>query len=211
MQRHEKRETCSILKDWSLPAAGSRTEQASALTRTWESSMPASREDLMSFFGDLDIEVTTVDHEPVFTVAESGDLHERIPGGHTKNLFVKDKKGRLFLIVALHDAQIDLKKIHQIIGAQGRVSFGNADLLMEVLGVEPGSVTPFSLINDRDAQRVTPVFDAAMMQHNVLNFHPLKNDATTSIQADGLMKFAGACGHSARVLAVSEEAVAAGL
>ncbi|WP_299818414.1 prolyl-tRNA synthetase associated domain-containing protein [uncultured Roseibium sp.] len=173
--------------------------------------MPASREDLMSFFGDLDIEVTTVDHEPVFTVAESGDLHERIPGGHTKNLFVKDKKGRLFLIVALHDAQIDLKKIHQIIGAQGRVSFGNADLLMEVLGVEPGSVTPFSLINDRDAQRVTPVFDAAMMQHNVLNFHPLKNDATTSIQADDLMKFAGACGHSARVLAVSEEAVAAGL
>ncbi|PVB61250.1 prolyl-tRNA synthetase associated domain-containing protein [Labrenzia sp. 011] len=173
--------------------------------------MPASRDDLMAFLKTLDIDVTTVDHEPVFTVAESGGLHERIPGGHTKNLFVKDKKGRLFLVVALHDAQIDLKKIHQTIGAQGRVSFGNADLLMEVLGVEPGSVTPFSLINDREAQRVTPVFDAAMMQHNVLNFHPLKNDATTSIRADDLMKFAGACGHSARILAVSDEAVAAGL
>ncbi|KZM50986.1 prolyl-tRNA synthetase associated domain-containing protein [Labrenzia sp. OB1] len=172
--------------------------------------MPASREDLMNFFGELDIDVTTVDHDPVFTVAESGDLHERIPGGHTKNLFVKDKKGRLFLIVALHDAQIDLKKIHQIIDARGRVSFGNADLLMEVLGVEPGSVTPFSLINDRDAQRVTPVFDAAMMQHNVLNFHPLRNNATTSLQADDLMKFADACGHSVRVLAVSEEAAEAG-
>ncbi|MCX2725067.1 prolyl-tRNA synthetase associated domain-containing protein [Roseibium salinum] len=172
--------------------------------------MPASRDDLMAFFKDLDIETTTFDHEPVFTVAQSGDLHERIPGGHTKNLFVKDKKGRLFLIVALHDAEIDLKKVHQVIGAQGRVSFGNADLLMEVLGVEPGSVTPFSLINDRDAQRVTPVFDAAMMRHDVLNYHPLKNDATTSIGADDLMKFARACGHEPQILAVSEEADGAG-
>jgi len=173
--------------------------------------MPASRDDLMAFFQDLGIEVTTVDHQPVFTVAESGDLHERIPGGHTKNLFVKDKKGRLFLIVALHDAEIDLKKVHQVLGAQGRVSFGNAELLMEVLGVEPGSVTPFSLINDREAQRVTPVFDAAMMQHEILNYHPLKNDATTAISAPDLLKFAAACGHDPQVLAVSEQAREAGL
>ena len=173
--------------------------------------MPAFRDELMAFFKELDIEVTTVDHQPVFTVAESGDLHDRIPGGHTKNLFVKDKKGRLFLIVALHDADIDLKKVHQIVGGQGRVSFGNAELLMEVLGVEPGSVTPFSLINDREAQRVTPVFDAAMMQHEVLNYHPLKNDATTSIPAQDLIRFAKACGHEPQVLAVSEEAKAAGL
>ncbi|CTQ46136.1 prolyl-tRNA synthetase associated domain-containing protein [Roseibium aggregatum] len=173
--------------------------------------MPATRDDLLAYFEELGIPVTTVDHEPVFTVAESGDLHDRIPGGHTKNLFVKDKKGRLFLIVALHDAEIDLKKVHQIIGAQGRVSFGNADLLMEVLGVEPGSVTPFSLINDREAQRVTPVFDAAMMQHEVLNYHPLKNNATTAISAADLLKFASACGHTAQVLAVSEEAKASGL
>ncbi|QFT29708.1 Prolyl-tRNA editing protein ProX [Labrenzia sp. THAF82] len=173
--------------------------------------MPASRDDLMTFFKDLEIEVTTTDHDPVFTVAESGDLHDRIPGGHTKNLFVKDKKGRLFLIVLLHDAEVDLKKVHQIIGGQGRVSFGNADLLMDVLGVEPGSVTPFSLVNDRESQRVTPVFDAAMMQHDVLNYHPLKNDATTSISASDLLKFAKACGHSVAVLAVSEEAKAAGL
>ena len=173
--------------------------------------MPATRDDLLAYFEELGIPVTTVDHEPVFTVAESGDLHDRIPGGHTKNLFGKDKKGRLFLIVALHDAEIDLKKVHQIIGAQGRVSFGNADLLMEVLGVEPGSVTPFSLINDREAQRVTPVFDAAMMQHEVLNYHPLKNNATTAISAADLLKFASACGHTAQVLAVSEVAKAAGL
>jgi len=173
--------------------------------------MPASRDDLMAFFAELGIEVTTVDHQPVFTVAESGDLHDRIPGGHTKNLFVKDKKGRLFLIVALHDAEIDLKKVHQIVGAQGRVYIGNADLLMEVLGVEPGSVTPFSLINDRDALRVTPVFDAAMMRHDILNYHPLKNDATTSVRAEDLLKFARACGHEPQVLAVSEEAKAAEL
>lgn len=173
--------------------------------------MPATRDDLMAFFKELDIEVSTVDHEPVFTVAESGDLHDRIPGGHTKNLFVKDKKSRLFLIVVLHDAEIDLKKVHQIIGAQGRVSFGNADLLMEVLGVEPGSVTPFSLINDREAIRVTPVFDAAMMQHDILNYHPLKNDATTAISASDLVKFAKACGHDPQVLAVSEQAKGAAL
>ncbi|GAB4519740.1 MAG: prolyl-tRNA synthetase associated domain-containing protein [Roseibium sp.] len=174
-----------------------------------EKNMPATRDDLMAFLKELGIEVATTDHEPVFTVAESGDLHERIPGGHTKNLFLKDKKGRLFLVVALHDADIDLKKIHQVIGAQGRVSFGNADLLMEVLGVEPGSVTPFSLINDRQDHRVTPVFDAAMMRHEILNYHPLKNDATTSIAAEDLLKFAGACGHDAKVLPVSDGAKAA--
>ncbi|MBG6174777.1 Ala-tRNA(Pro) deacylase [Labrenzia sp. EL_208] len=168
--------------------------------------MPATRDELMTFLEELDIGVSTVDHEPVFTVAESGDLHDRIPGGHTKNLFVKDKKSRLFLIVVLHDAEIDLKKVHQIIGGQGRVSFGNADLLMEVLGVEPGSVTPFSLMNDREALRVTPVFDAAMMQHDILNYHPLKNDATTTIRAEDLVKFAKACGHDPQVLAVSEQA-----
>jgi len=173
--------------------------------------MPASRNDLMDFFTAHGIEVTTLDHQPVFTVAESGDLHDRIAGGHTKNLFLKDKKGRLFLVVALHDATIDLKKIHQIIGAQGRVSFGNADLLMEMLGVTPGSVTPFSLINDREGQNVTPIFDAAMMEHKVLNYHPLLNDATTSIAREDLLKFAEACGHSPQVLAVSAEAQELGL
>ncbi|MEJ8475864.1 prolyl-tRNA synthetase associated domain-containing protein [Roseibium algae] len=173
--------------------------------------MPASRNDLMGFFHSHEIKVTTHDHQPVFTVSESGDLHEQIEGGHTKNLFLKDKKGRLFLVVALHDAVIDLKKIHHVIGAQGRVSFGNADLLMEVLGVAPGSVTPFALINDREVLRVTPVFDAAMMEHAVLNYHPLLNDATTSISREDLLVFARACGHTPQVLAVSTQAIEAGL
>ncbi|WP_349358709.1 prolyl-tRNA synthetase associated domain-containing protein [Stappia sp.] len=169
--------------------------------------MPASRAELLSFLEDLEISSETHDHPAVFTVEESTGIHDRIPGGHTKNLFLKDKKGRLFLVVALHDAEIDLKSIHGKIGAQGRVSFGKADLLMEALGVEPGSVTPFALINDRTAQRVTPIFDAAMMAVDPLNFHPLQNTATTTISARDLMTFAKACGHTPQVIAVSGETV----
>lgn len=166
--------------------------------------MPASRQDLLDFLEGLAIEVTTRDHPAVFTVAESIEIHDEIPGGHTKNLFLKDKKDRIFLVVALHDAEIDLKSIHQRIGAQGRVSFGKPDLLMEVLGVQPGSVTPLALINDRDAQRVTPVFDAAMMEVEPLNFHPLENTATTTISRQGLLAFARACGHEPLIIAVSD-------
>ncbi|WP_041375731.1 prolyl-tRNA synthetase associated domain-containing protein [Polymorphum gilvum] len=173
--------------------------------------MPATRADLMAFLDALGIATTTVEHRPVFTVAEGLDLHEAIPGAHTRNLFVKDKKGRLFLIVVLADATVDLKQAHHVLGAQGRVSFGSAEQLMEVLGVPPGSVTPFALINDRAARRVTPVFDAAMMRHPVLNYHPLTNDATTTIARDDLMVFARACGHEPLVLAVSDEAKAQGL
>jgi Ala-tRNA(Pro) deacylase len=103
--------------------------------------------------------------------------------------------------------EIDLKSIHQKIGAQGRVSFGKADLLMEVLGVEPGSVTPFALINDREAHRVTPVLDAAMMAVDPLNYHPLQNTATTTIAAEDLKRFVSACGHEVRVLPVSAQSM----
>lgn len=167
--------------------------------------MAATRADLFTFLKDLGIEVTTEDHPAVFTVSESVGVHDRIPGGHTKNLFLKDKKGRLFLVVALHDAVIDLKTIHQKIGAQGRVSFGKGDLLEEVLGVQPGSVTPFALINDREAQRVTPILDAAMMRVDPLNFHPLENTATTTVGRDDLLRFVQGCGHEPKVIAVSEE------
>lgn len=165
--------------------------------------MPASRAELLAFLDELGIASTTQDHAAVFTVAESTEVHDRMPGGHTKNLFLKDKKGRIFLVVALHHAEIDLKSLHQKIGAQGRLSFGKPDLLMEVLGVEPGSVTPFALFNDREAQRVTPIFDAAMMEFDPLNFHPLQNTATTSIARDDLLVFARACGHDPQVIAVS--------
>ena len=119
---------------------------------------------------------------PVFTVAESQAIKQEIPGGHSKNLFLKDKKGRLFLVVADAETRIDLKRLHEAIGASGRLSFGSAELLREMLGVEPGSVTPFALVNDRE-RRVTLVLDEALMRSEPVNFHPLVNSATTGLVA----------------------------
>ena len=111
--------------------------------------MPASRDDLMAMLDRLGIATTTVKHPPLFTVEESQALRGAIPGAHTKNLFLKDKKDALFLVTVLEDAAIDLKHVHNLIGASGRVSFGKPELLLEKLGVTPGAVTPFGLINDR--------------------------------------------------------------
>lgn len=172
--------------------------------------MPHSRDDLLARLADLGIAAPTVDHPPLYTVAESQALRGEIAGAHSKNLFLKDRKDALFLVVALEDATIDLKRIHERIGASGKVSFGKPELLMEVLGVEPGSVTPFGAINDTGG-RVQVVLDAALMQAATLNFHPLVNTATTSIGRDDLVRFLAAVGHPPRILAVSQEAIDAGL
>jgi len=164
--------------------------------------MPASPQDLFAFLDRLSIRHCTVTHPPLFTVADSQSLRGQIAGGHTKNLFLKDRPGSLYLIVADEDAAIDLKSIHHRIGAK-RVSFGSADLLMQHLGVLPGSVTPFAAINDT-AATVSVVLDAAMMAHDVLNFHPLVNTMTTSIAAADLVTFLQATGHEPRILEVSD-------
>ncbi|WP_350335712.1 prolyl-tRNA synthetase associated domain-containing protein [Coralliovum pocilloporae] len=166
--------------------------------------MAATRADLMAFLDKLGIETNTVDHEPVFTVEESRDLKKAIPGGHTKNLFVKDKKGTLFLVVVLADAIVDMKGLHKKLDC-GRLSFGKPDLLEEKLGVTPGSVTPFSIMNDKD-QSVTIVLDEAMLTYEILNYHPLKNDATTAIKKDDLISFIRATDHEPLILAISEPA-----
>ena len=111
--------------------------------------MQTSPEDLLAYLADLSIETSTIDHPPLHTVEESRALRGDIPGGHTKNLFVKDKKSELFLLVLDEETSVDLKRVHEKIGAQGRVSFGSAELLEEVWGVRPGAVTPFGAINDR--------------------------------------------------------------
>ena len=160
------------------------------------------RADLFALFDRLGIKTSTIEHEAVFTVAESKALKGDIPGGHSKNLFLKDKKDNVFLVVAEHDAAIDLKTIHEKIGAQGRVTFGKPELMLELLGVTPGSVTPFGLINDPDA-RIKVVLDAPMMEHSILNYHPLENTATTSIAAPDLLAFVRATGHEPHVIAVS--------
>jgi Ala-tRNA(Pro) deacylase len=164
--------------------------------------MPATRDDLMAYLAGLGISVNTVDHPPLFTVGQSQALRGEIPGAHTKNLFLKDKKGALFLVTAAEDAAIDLKHIHHRIGASGRVSFGNPTLLMEVLGVPAGAVTPFGAINDT-AGRVTVVLDAALIANALINCHPLENTATTTIATAGLLAFLAATGHEPRIVAVS--------
>jgi Ala-tRNA(Pro) deacylase len=159
----------------------------------------ATPADLFALLERLGVAARTYDHVPVFTVAESQAIKEEIPGGHSKNLFVKDKKGRLFLIVAEAHTSIDLKRLHEAIGASGRLSFGSAELLREVLGVEPGAVTPFGLINDR-AGRVSVVLDAALMECEPVNFHPLVNSRTTGVSRAGLLAFLRATGHDPRVM-----------
>ncbi len=164
--------------------------------------MPLTRADLLARFVDLGIETTTHDHPAVFTVAESREIKHAIPGGHSKNLLLKDKKGRVFLITAEADAAIDLKAISEKIGASGRVTFGKAELLMDLLGVIPGAVTPFGVVNDVE-RMVTMVIDAPMMDHEILNFHPLENTATTSIRREDLVRFLTETGHPPLIVAVS--------
>lgn len=164
--------------------------------------MPATRAELMAFLEELGIATATADHAPVFTVEEAKKVHDDIAGGHCKNLFCKDEKGALWLIVALEDAVVNLKAAPARIGSR-RLTFGKPELLLEVLGVEPGAVTPFGLINDKSA-RTNVILDEAMMRHDQLNFHPLRNDATTTIKSADLQTFIRACGHSPRVVAVSE-------
>jgi len=164
--------------------------------------MPATPTELFAYLDRLGIAHKTVAHPAVFTVEEGRELRGAVPGGHTKNLFLRDKKGAPYLVVASEDAAIELKSLHRLLGASGRFSFGSAELLRELLGVEPGSVTPFAAINDAPG-RVTIVLDAAMMAVPVLNFHPLANTGTTTISREGLLKFLEATGHQPRIEPVS--------
>ncbi|QPC90025.1 prolyl-tRNA synthetase associated domain-containing protein [Mesorhizobium sp. INR15] len=164
--------------------------------------MPKTEAELFAFLADLGIIASTRRHPPLFTVADSQSLRGEIPGGHTKNLFLKDKKDSFFLVTVGEDAVVDLKQIHHLIGASGKVSFGKPEMLLELLGVTPGAVTVFGLINDT-GHRVKIVLDQALMEHAVINAHPLTNEATTSIAASDLIRFVEATGHDAVILKVS--------
>jgi Ala-tRNA(Pro) deacylase len=167
--------------------------------------MPATPDDLFAFLDKLGIADTTVTHAPLFTVEESQALRGTIPGAHTKNLFLRDKKGSLFLVTALEDAAIELKSLHRTLGASGRFSFGAADLMRATLGIEPGAVTPFAAINDTE-RRVTVVLDAALMGHDRINCHPLVNTMTTTLAREGLVRFLEATGHPPLIVAVAAPA-----
>lgn len=156
-------------------------------------------DELLAYLDALAIRTETHAHVAVFTVAESASVKDAIPGAHSKNLFLRDKKGRLFLVVASHDTRIDLKRLHEVVGGSGRLSFGSADLLRDTLGVEPGSVTPFAVLND-PAGRVSVVLDHELMAHDRLNFHPLVNTRTTGIAAADLLTFLRRTGHEPLVI-----------
>jgi Ala-tRNA(Pro) deacylase len=149
-----------------------------------------TRNDLLDLLAGLGVEAVTHDHPAVFTVGEGEDIKARIPGAHTKNLFLKDARDQLWLISAEGHARIDLKRLHQVIGS-GRLSFGSAALMEETLGVAPGSVTAFGLIND-EARRVRFVLDHTLAEAGHVNFHPLTNTATTTVSAEGFRKFLAA-------------------
>ena len=163
---------------------------------------PLTPEELLAHFDALGIAHRTYSHPPVFTVAEAAALRGSLPGGHCKSLFLKDKKAGFWLVVMLEERRIDLKKLAVRLTAP-RFSFGNAADLDRLLGVEPGSVTPFALVNDVEP-RVTPVLDAGMLRHDPLNYHPLKNDRTTAISPADLLRLIDASGHVARIVELDD-------
>ncbi|MEN3793110.1 prolyl-tRNA synthetase associated domain-containing protein [Fulvimarina sp. MAC3] len=166
--------------------------------------MAMTRDDLMEFFAEHDIEVTTVDHPALFTVDESRSVRGDIPGAHTKNLFLKDKKGRIFLVVAEEDSEVALKSLHKKIGGSGRLSFASADQMRDLLGVEPGSVTAFGVVNDT-AHLVNVVLDERLGEYDIVNGHPLTNTATTSLRYEDLLRFFRLTGHAILVTKLGDD------
>lgn len=164
-----------------------------------------TRQSLLAQLDSWGIETKTVDHEPLFTVEQSTKVHREVEGAHTKNLFLKDKKGALFLVTADHATQVNLKNLHKKLGC-GRLSFGNADLMEAHLGVTPGSVTALAIINDVD-HTVTFVLDATLMNAAIINVHPLENTATTSIARDDLLAFVERTGHEVQIVDLESDLV----
>lgn len=164
-----------------------------------EAEAPFDDTTLFDRLNELGIEHRTVEHPPLYTVEQSRELRGELPGAHIKNLFLRDKKRRMWLVTVLEDREIDLKALRHRIGAQGNLSFGNADLLMKHLGVIPGAVTPFAVINDREGD-VTMVIDEALLATDRVNAHPLRNDRTTAVSPDDLLKFLMAERHAPTVL-----------
>ena len=173
---------------------------------------PLTPEELFGRLDTLGIAHRSYTHPPVFTVPEAAALRGSLPGGHCKSLFLKDKKGGFWLTVLLEERLIDLKKLAERLAAP-RFSFGGTADLLRLLGVRPGSVTPFALVNDVE-HLVTPVLDAAMLDHNPLNYHPLVNDRTTAVSPTDLLRFIAACGHVPLIIDLAgfehDPAVAAG-
>lgn len=165
-----------------------------------EVQIPTSPEQLLARLRELGIESRTIDHAPVFTVEESKALRGELPGGHIKNLFLRNKKEEMWLVVVEEDKRVDLKSLGDKLGA-GKLSFGSADRLMKYLGVIPGAVTPFAIINDKNRQ-VKVVLDQDLLGFETVNCHPLVNSKSTAIKSADLRRFLEAEGHPPQLMAI---------
>ena len=163
-----------------------------------ETPLPTTPQTLLRRLDDLGIAYRSVSHPPVFTVEEAKALRGELPGSHIKNLFLRNKKGQMWLVTCLEDRGIDLKVLGERLGA-GRFSFGSAERLMTHLGVRPGAVTPFAVINDKQGA-VTMVLDSGVMDGGPVNCHPLVNTMTTALAPDDLVRFLEAEHHAPQML-----------
>lgn len=159
---------------------------------------PLNRAALLEHLAAMEIATTTVDHPAAHTVAECSTIEIPLPGAHTKNLFLKDEEGTLLLVVAKSSTKVDLKLLAGKLGT-GRLSFGKPEILMDALGVTPGSVTAFAIINDQK-RRVRVILDQELAAHDSVNCHPLENTATTNIAMADLLRFIRASGHEPKTL-----------
>ena len=164
--------------------------------------MSITRNNLFRYLNELNIQYSTIEHEPIFKVEDSALLKNNMAGANTKNLFLKDKKGQLFLVCAVSDTKINVNKLHHTLGCK-RLSFGNPEVLKSALGVTPGSVTLFAIINDKNLE-VTLVIDKSLMNYDIVNFHPLLNDATTAISNKDMIKFAKSTKHEPLIVDFAE-------
>lgn len=161
---------------------------------------PTTTEALLRRLEELGIRARTVEHPPVFTVEEARRYKGDLPGAHTKNLFLRDKPGkRMWLMCVMADRDVDLRALPPLIGAKPRLSFGSEERLMRYLGITPGAVSPFAIVNDHGG-RVHVVLDRALLASDIVNLHPLDNARTTAIAPADLLRFLEAEGHPPAVL-----------
>ncbi|MEM9677801.1 MAG: prolyl-tRNA synthetase associated domain-containing protein [Pseudomonadota bacterium] len=165
---------------------------------------PVTPEALLDYIVACGFDAVIHEHEPLFTVDQSQELRGTMAGGHTKNLFLKDKKGSLFLLTAQESSDVNLKTLHKLMGASGRFSFGSAEKMEATLGLKPGAVSALGVINDRE-QQVTFAIDQTLLEHEKINCHPLRNDATVTLLVSDLLALAEHCGHKPMILDLGAE------
>ena len=174
------------------------THAAPAPTPETESPLPTAPETLLARLDALGVAYTLHRHKAVFTVAEAKEVEADIPGLHCRNLFLRDRKKRNFLLTLPDERPVDLKKLPPLIGAD-KLSFGSAERLWQHLGVRPGSVCPFAVINDPERE-VTLCLDRGMMAAETVCYHPLLNTMTVALAPEGLLRFIESCGHSPHIV-----------